>query len=200
MAKEQERKFLIDTEQFKHFLSAGFPDGEELVGSKYIRQAYLGDSGLWKAFVKIREQDPFLVVKSEALSKEFNFSFADKTEDALQLIMHPATAFTDNGLVEISLSHWALRIRLFESGAGEICLKEKISGEVRGECEVDVDPDTAEYLFNSVEKKIDKMRYLVMKSGFKWEVDLFEGRNKGLGVAELETEIKNYPLLTSVLK
>jgi adenylate cyclase len=49
--------------------------------------------------------------------------------------------------------------------------------------------DAEEMLTNLCQKPlIDKKRYLIKHEGHLWEVDVFEGENKGLIVAEIELE------------
>jgi len=60
-------------------------------------------------------------------------------------------------------------------------------GLARLEWEKEVEPKQAEGLFDlCLPNLIEKTRYLVPYQGFVFEVDLFEGVNKGLIVAEIE--------------
>lgn len=203
MAVEQERKYLVNVEQFKKCIENGFPDDEKLLELKFIKQAYLGDSGLWSAFIDTKNPKSPLLLTNDSCDFKMNFSFKDNEKDMRQMLSHPKTALQEDGLYRVDLNSWALRIRLFDSGDGEICLKEKIAGDIRGECECPVNPDIAQFMYESVKKRIMKMRYIVRKSQFNpkksqfiWEVDLFEDENLGLGTAELETAEKDYPLLS----
>lgn len=38
---------------------------------------------------------------------------------------------------------------------------------------------------------IEKVRYIVIDDKLKWEIDIFEGENKGLELAEVELETEN---------
>jgi len=62
-------------------------------------------------------------------------------------------------------------------------------GLARLEWEKEVEPEQAEGLFDlCLPNLIEKTRYLVPYQGFVFEVDLFEGANKGLIVAEIELD------------
>jgi adenylate cyclase len=85
---------------------------------------------------------------------------------------------------------WVTRVRIYSSRStgtvAELCLKERTSGETRDEFEYEIPVPDAEVLFNSVEDRISKVRYLVKLDGNTWEVDRFDDLNEGLVVAELE--------------
>ena len=195
MAKEQERKYLINIPKLLGMVENGFPHDEKLVSKELIKQAYLGDSGVWEAFVTLSTPNRLLLV-SRALNRDYALSL--KSEDAIQLIEHPTSSMQGDGSCKISLEHWALRVRIFENGSGEVTLKERIAGEIRGECNAPADPMTAQALFDSVANRISKMRYNIEKAGYIWDVDVFNDLNRGLGVAELETSDRDYPLLSII--
>lgn len=46
---------------------------------------------------------------------------------------------------------------------------------------------------NSLSSNIEKTRYFVMHTGHGWEIDVFEGENAGLTVAEIELTDPNEP-------
>lgn len=195
MAKEQERKYLIDIPKLQDMLTNGFPSDEKLVGKELIKQAYLGDSGCWEVFVTLSTPNRLLLT-SRALSRDYALPI--DSADANQLIEHETSIKQGDGSCKVSLEHWALRIRVFENGSGEVTLKERISGEIRGECNATADPMTAQALFDSVDSRISKMRYYIEKAGYRWDVDVFNDLNKGLGIAELETSDKEYPRLSII--
>jgi CYTH domain-containing protein len=58
----------------------------------------------------------------------------------------------------------------------------------RLEFEYEIPFEDAELMLDSLCEKpiIEKIRYIIKHSGFKWEVDEFLGDNKGLIVAEVE--------------
>lgn len=198
MAYETEKKYLVDGEKFEHYLESGFPDGEELVGSKFIRQAYLGETGKWQVLVKASESKNQLRLFTNATSGDFNFNITPK--EAQQLLQHESTIKMHHDLGFVSLDAWALRIRVFQDGTGEVCLKERIDGDVRGEVEAPVDPDRTDVMYTTSDIKLSKMRYFIKKGDYTWELDKFEDENKGHYSAELETEDTEYPLLSCIVK
>ena len=88
-----------------------------------------------------------------------------------------------------------VRIRL----AGEktiLTIKGRSNTISRPEFEYEVPLDDAVELFKmAISYPVEKTRYEVMHEGFLWEVDIFEGKNSGLIMAEIELESidQNFP-------
>ncbi len=51
--------------------------------------------------------------------------------------------------------------------------------------------DALEMLQMAVTGTIEKVRYIEFYEGFRWEVDVFSGKNKGLVMAEIELEAED---------
>lgn len=51
--------------------------------------------------------------------------------------------------------------------------------------------DAQEMMKMAISNPVEKMRYIVWHKGFRWEVDVFSGKNNGLIMAELELESEN---------
>jgi CYTH domain-containing protein len=86
-----------------------------------------------------------------------------------------------------------VRIRI-KDNKGFITIKGKgdETGTTRFEWEKEIDLKEAEALLNLCETGvIDKTRYLIKKGIHTFEVDVFEGENKGLVVAEIELSDAN---------
>jgi adenylate cyclase len=86
-----------------------------------------------------------------------------------------------------------VRIRI-KDDKGFITIKGKgdESGTTRFEWEKEIDLHEAEALLKLCEKgAIDKTRYLIKKGNHTFEVDIFEGENKGLIIAEIELSEAN---------
>ena len=86
-----------------------------------------------------------------------------------------------------------VRIRIKDE-KGFITIKGKgdESGTTRFEWEKEIDLQEAHALFELCESgAIDKTRYLIKKGNHTFEVDIFEGENKGLIVAEIELSDAN---------
>lgn len=81
-------------------------------------------------------------------------------------------------------------IRLRTKGSqGFITIKSRSTGIVRFEYEYEIPKDEAEEMMSLFGgKTIEKTRYDIIYGGKKWEVDVFEGDNSGLVVAEIELE------------
>jgi len=81
-----------------------------------------------------------------------------------------------------------VRIRILDN-LGYITIKgvSNKSGTTRFEWEKEIPKEEAETLLLLAEKKpIEKVRYLLKNNDFVFEIDVFEGLNKGLIIAEIE--------------
>lgn len=83
---------------------------------------------------------------------------------------------------------WVLRVRITQGSTAELCVKERASGESRLEFEYPTPLAEALAMFNSVDDRISKTRYVIVQNRLTWEVDVFADLNDGLVVAELEGE------------
>ena len=81
----------------------------------------------------------------------------------------------------------AARIRICD-GVGFLTLKSETRGITRSEFEYEIPLDDAEEMLDILcgRPLIEKTRYLVEWKGHVWEVDVFQGDNEGLIVAEIE--------------
>jgi len=81
-----------------------------------------------------------------------------------------------------------VRIRI-KNNKGILTIKGKSIGASRPEYEYEIPLKDAEALIQLCEQPIiEKTRYIVMEQGKQWEVDVFDGDNKGLVVAEIELD------------
>jgi adenylate cyclase len=82
--------------------------------------------------------------------------------------------------------HRVVRVRIAKS-KGFLTIKGKNIGIERVEWEIEIPLNEAEILLNLCKKPIlEKKRYLVNYQSFIYEIDVFQGINQGLIVAELE--------------
>jgi len=86
-------------------------------------------------------------------------------------------------------NHTTVRARILDEKA-YLTLKGKNSGMVRSEFEYSIPlKDACDIIDQLCEKNvIEKTRYLLNFSGHTWEIDIFEGNNKGLVIAEVELD------------
>ena len=84
----------------------------------------------------------------------------------------------------------SMRIRITK-GKGFLTIKTGANPLSRLEYEYEIPMDDAEELLNQCEKKIEKKRFIIKYAGMSWEVDVFEGENKGLILAEIELDSEN---------
>ncbi len=82
-----------------------------------------------------------------------------------------------------------VRVRL-AGGKGTLTIKSKSVGPTRAEFEYEIPADDAAQLLDDLclRPLIEKTRYLWSDGELTWEIDVFEGENTGLIVAELELE------------
>ncbi len=81
----------------------------------------------------------------------------------------------------------SMRIRITK-GKSFLTIKTGTNPLSRLEYEYEIPMVDAEELLSQCDKKIEKTRYIIEFAKMNWEVDVFEGENKGLIVAEIELE------------
>lgn len=74
-----------------------------------------------------------------------------------------------------------------------LTLKGRATGLTRSEFEYPIPVEDAQQILNELcaHPLIEKTRYLIPYGEHTWELDIFEGENKGLVVAEIELESEN---------
>lgn len=84
-----------------------------------------------------------------------------------------------------------VRIRI-RHNKGFLTIKGKTQGNTRQEFEYSIPVEDAQQLLPlCVHYTIEKTRYLVVHEGHTWEIDVFEGANQGLEVAEVELQTED---------
>lgn len=80
-----------------------------------------------------------------------------------------------------------VRVRV-RDGCGTITVKGLTQGISRSEFEYEIPEDDARVLLDELclRPLVEKTRYRVPHGGLAWEIDVFEGENKGLILAEVE--------------
>ncbi len=79
-----------------------------------------------------------------------------------------------------------VRVRIINE-RGVLTIKSKNIGIIRNEFEYEIPFQEAKELMKICEKPIiEKTQYLRKENGLTWEIDIFEGQNKGLEIAEVE--------------
>jgi adenylate cyclase len=98
-----------------------------------------------------------------------------------------ATQSLEQGYFETTPSV-AIRVRIINNAKAFLTLKGKQSGISCAEFEYEIPlSDAQELLSHFCEPRIvRKSRHIVDHRGHRWEIDVFEGKNKGLVVAEIE--------------
>jgi len=84
-----------------------------------------------------------------------------------------------------------VRVRTYDE-KGFLTIKAKSENFTRKEFEYEIPIVEANELLELCEKPIiEKIRHMVIEDGNTWEIDVFEGDNKGLVVAEIELQSEN---------
>ena len=85
-----------------------------------------------------------------------------------------------------SLEEWAIRIRIINNNQAYITLKSSLNGLLNNEFEYSIPLKDAIELIKLAKYKIIKTRYQLKINNKTWVVDLFEGSNFSLKIAEIE--------------
>lgn len=90
-----------------------------------------------------------------------------------------------------------VRIRVRDDKA-YLTIKGENHGSIRSEWEYEIPVSDAEEMAAELTGgwSIDKVRYIVMADGLRWEIDEFHGRNEGLVLAEVELPSPDAPYST----
>ncbi len=91
------------------------------------------------------------------------------------------------GYLESTEGSASVRVRIAGDKAN-LNIKSMTLGVTRQEYEYPIPLSDAKEMLNTLccGPQIEKVRYLVMHQGHTWEIDVFEGDNEGLIVAEIE--------------
>jgi adenylate cyclase len=82
-----------------------------------------------------------------------------------------------------------VRVRSLDDQYSMLTVKGRASGIVRSEYDYPIPiEDARELLLLAQPKVLEKRRFHVPHGGLTWEVDVFEGRHRGLVIAEVELE------------
>ncbi len=91
-----------------------------------------------------------------------------------------------------SANKTVVRIRTTDDKAF-LTIKGENRGAVRSEFEYAIPQSDADQIIGELCERpfIEKTRHIVMHSESRWEIDVFEGDNAGLAIAEIELESEN---------
>lgn len=83
----------------------------------------------------------------------------------------------------------SIRIRIDGDSDGTLTIKAARSGLERHEYEYAIPlPDAEELMLQREGSVISKVRHIVPVGDFNWEIDVFDGENAGLVIAEIEVD------------
>ncbi len=85
-----------------------------------------------------------------------------------------------------SVDEWATRVRIIDNTKAYITLKSSINGLVNYEFEYSIPTQDAIELIKLSKYKVTKTRYQLKINKKYWVVDLFDGSNSSLKIAEIE--------------
>lgn len=136
------------------------------------------------------------------MSKEIEYKFLIKEEyksKILELIKNKEKYFIKQAYINDDINK-VIRIRT-KNNQGYITIKGKQEGVVRDEFEYQIPLEDAEYMIKNFSQNsiIVKNRYIIpIENNLKIELDIFEGDNKKLIIAEIE--VPNERILIQDLK
>ncbi len=84
-------------------------------------------------------------------------------------------------------AHKTVRIRVM-GDEGYLTVKGATDGFSRMEFEYEIDLADAQYMLLLCDQLVEKTRHYIEHDGLTWELDVFEGLNAGLVMAEVELE------------
>jgi len=97
----------------------------------------------------------------------------------------------EQGYIAKTEDNTVVRIRL-ANNKGFLTIKSANKGCSRAEFEYEIPFNDAKEMLNTLcTKKIKKTRFLLPIKNHVWEIDIFNGKNKGLIVAEIELNSEN---------
>jgi adenylate cyclase len=142
--------------------------GRELPGDEFFVDIFPGSRWLKAFFMAIEIERKFLVAGD---------SWRARVESSSRILQ---------GYLSTN-ARLTLRVRVVEDQAF-LTLKGKTSGLQRSEFEYRIPVADAEAMLAefAAGPLIDKQRHLVREHGLLWEVDVFQGENQGLVIAEIE--------------
>ena len=115
------------------------------------------------------------------------------SDDSWEADAHRGTIYRQGYLPCVETS--SVRVRV-AADKGYLNIKSAVFSVIRKEFEYEIPLHDAEDLLNTLCQKplIEKIRYLVDCGQHTWEVDVFEGENDGLVIAEVELKSPDEPL------
>jgi len=127
-----------------------------------------------------------LFLKSKIMPIEIERKYLLRNDD-WKLAADQGTQYVQGYLVGSKAA--SVRVRV-EGEKGFINIKSATLGVYRKEYEYPIPLDEAKELLITLceQPLVEKTRYIVKHDGLEWEIDVFEGRNAGLIVAEVELE------------
>ena len=115
---------------------------------------------------------------------EIERRFLVKSEDWKSKVI--LTQDISQAYLNSSADEWATRIRIINNNAAYITLKSSLNGLVNNEFEYSIPIKDAIELIKLSKYKIIKTRYQLKINNKTWVVDLFDGSNFSLKIAEIE--------------
>ena len=115
---------------------------------------------------------------------EIERRFLVKSEDWKSKVI--LTQDISQAYLNSSVDEWATRIRIINNNAAYITLKFSLNGLVNNEFEYSIPIKDAIELIKLSKYKIIKTRYQLKINNKTWVVDLFDGSNFSLKIAEIE--------------
>ncbi len=92
------------------------------------------------------------------------------------------------GYLSLNFQEWITRVRIVNGRKALITLKKSKDGFVNQEFEYKIPIEDGKEIWNLLEVKLVKKRYLLNIDPGSWIIDFFEGENSPLKIAEIELQ------------
>ncbi len=124
------------------------------------------------------------------MSKEIERKFLVNNEDIQEVLNISESKYCAQTYLSKD-EYKIVRVRILDE-KGFLTIKSKVTGISRDEFEYEIPFEEAQQMIRLFGKSvIEKTRYLYPIGEHTWEIDVFDGQNKGLIVAEIELDSEN---------
>lgn len=113
----------------------------------------------------------------------------NQNKDFFKLLLESDKKEIKQGYIIDDSKKGVLRVRITDEKNAYLTYKKATNERGKNiEIETEISLNEAHMLMDECERKIDKVRYILPHENNYWEIDVFNGKLKGLIVAELEIE------------
>lgn len=183
MAKEIERKFIVDNDKI---------DFNKIMNKINIKQAYINKYNTDIKLIKklnFKDKTEEFFIKIDSKPQLFFIKIDEnKFNEMKNNLFNSNNEFFENTVFRLRNSVIFENNKIVDTKSF-FTIKGNTVGITRIEIEMEIDNELCDFLINNnCNKIIDKTRYTIKQGKHLWEIDCFNGQNKGLIIAEIELE------------